>query len=67
MFWIIAATAKVLDLGVSKITCVLSQFVNVAFCNKTVAFRNKKPDVFCNKLLSHFCNKIVAAFCNKLS
>ena len=34
---------------------VLSQFViNVAFCNKTVAFCNKKSDAFCNKILSHF-------------
>ena len=30
-----------------------SQFViTVAFCNKTVAFCNIKPDQFCNKLLS---------------
>ena len=31
-----------------------SQFViTVAFCNKTVAFCNIKPDPFCNKFLSH--------------
>ena len=28
-----------------------------AFYNKTVAFCNKKPDIFCNKLLTHFVIK----------
>ena len=38
--------------------CVLSQFlIKVAFCNKTVAFRNKIPDAFFNKLLPHFVIK----------
>ena len=31
--------------------------ITVEFCNKTVAFCNKKPDVFCNKPLSHFVIK----------
>ena len=31
--------------------------ITVAFCNKTVAFCNKKPDAFRNKLLSHFVIK----------
>ena len=37
---------------------VLSQFViNVAFCNKTVAFSNKKPDAFCSNFPWHFVIK----------
>ena len=46
---------------------VLSQFViKVTFCNKTVAFCNKKLDAFCKKLLSHF-EIISVAFCYKPS
>ena len=51
---------------------MLQFVINVTFRNKssqfvvTVAFYNKKPDVFCNKLLSHFVI-ILVTFCNKLS
>ena len=45
---------------------------HIAFCTKTVAFCNKKPDAFCNKFL--FCNKLLShfaiisiVFCNKVS
>ena len=54
---------------------MLSHFViTVTFCNKIVAFCNKKPDTFSNKLVSHFIIKqlshfviISVAFYNKLS
>ena len=55
----------------TNLTDILSHFVimshfvknpsqvvkTVAFCNKTVAVLNKKPDAFFNKLLSHFAIK----------
>ena len=44
---------------------VLSQFVKVAFCNKTVTIYNKTVAV-CNKKPDAFCSKIAVTFCNNI-
>ena len=55
--------------------CIKHFVINVAFCNKIVAFCNdcgiynktvafctKKPDAFCKKVLSHFLLKCLSHF-----
>ena len=52
-----------MDFVLSYFVITSTHFViTVASCNKTVAFCDAQPDVFCNKLFSHFVINYLSDF-----